>query len=101
KVVDRYASNDKEWIRKMGGHAIDNLEEAVRSSPGSTIDSRKDFMVHVLVHTMNHRMWKLRDHAWLDEGLAYYYSLKVMETCLTHCLDKKESKYAKNTVEGG
>jgi tetratricopeptide (TPR) repeat protein len=94
KVVDRFVTGDKEWVRTMGGTSLDQFTEVCRSNQGSTVDTRKDFCVHTGIHTMNHRIWKLSEHAWLDEGLAYYYSIKVMETCLTHCVAKKNGDYA-------
>ena len=94
KVIDRFGGADKEWVRTMGGHGLDQMTEVVRTNQGSSVDTRKDFIIHTGIHCLNHRIWKLSERAWLDEGLAYYYSIKVMESCTTHCVAKKEGNYA-------
>jgi len=94
KLIDRFGGPDKEWIRTLAGHSTGGFDEILRSNQGSSVDSRKDFVVHTSIHKLNHVVWKLSEKAWLDEGLAYYYSVKVMESCTTHCVAKKNGDYA-------
>ena len=117
KCVDTYGGADKEFTRQLGGMGVSDMVRIIRGSRqdqkvdkgggkseiqlGSTLESRRDMLVHLTVHTLNRRVWRLSDKAWLDEGLAYYYSLKVLESCLTHCVAQKKSDYAGAKDEGG
>jgi len=101
KMVDRFGGPDKEFARKLAGVSMGNLAHGVRSDQGSTPESRRDMIVHETVHDLNHHVWKLSEHAWLDEGLAYYYTLKVLESCLTHCVAQKKGDYANGNIDEG
>lgn len=118
KCVDTYGGADKEFTRQLGGMAVSDMIRVIRGGKGdvkvdkgggktqttlgSTLESRRDMLVHLTVHTLNNRVWKLGGKAWLDEGLAYYYSLKVLESCTTHCVALKKGDYANgNKDEGG
>lgn len=117
KFVDRYGGNDKEFVRGLTGCGVGELTEGVRSSassekklpdgrieknPGSTPEGRRDQVVHRLIHEMNHFVWRIDGKAWLDEGLAYYYTLKVLESTNTFCVARKKGDYANgNKDEGG
>jgi tetratricopeptide (TPR) repeat protein len=118
KAVDVYGGPEKEFSRQLSGLGVTEMNHIIRGGKadksvdkgggkkeiqyGSSIESRRDQLVHGVVHTLNHRVWKLSDKAWLDEGLAYYYTIKVLETCLTHCLAIKRGDYANsNKDEGG
>jgi hypothetical protein len=51
---------------------------------------------------LNKYVWNVRgSHAWVDEGLAYYYTLKVLETTSTFCVALKKGNYDKPGDEGG
>jgi hypothetical protein len=118
KAVDTYGGPDKEFTRQLGGLGVSDMIRIIRGGKqdqkvdkgggktetmlGSTLESRRDMLVHLAAHTMNHRVWRLGEKAWLDEGLAYYYSLKVLESCTTHCVALKKGDYANgNKDEGG
>lgn len=100
KFVDRFAGNDKEFTRKLAGCHVGN-GMGVRSQQGSTMESRRDMIVHQAVHRLGDRMWRIGDRAWLNEGLAYYYTLKVLESCLTHCVAQKKGDYANGHKDEG
>jgi hypothetical protein len=65
------------------------------------MESRRDMIVHTAIHQLNRIVWRLGERAWLDEGLAYYYTLKVLESCLTHCVALKKGDYANGHVDEG
>ncbi|MCG3134689.1 MAG: hypothetical protein HMLKMBBP_02010 [Planctomycetes bacterium] len=92
KYVDAFASTDKEFTRQLGGTGQGPLRRCVRSKQDSNAVSRTDMIVHTTVHTLNQLVWKVYQHAWVDEGLAYYYTIKVLENTLTHCVAQKETK---------
>lgn len=102
KYIDAFGGSDKEFTRQMGGTSQGPLRRCVRSKAGSTALSRTDMIVHTTVHTMNQTVWKVGQHAWVDEGLAYYYSIKVLENTLTHCVSQREEKvYGGGTKKEG
>jgi hypothetical protein len=100
KTIDRFAS-DKEFTRQLGGCNLGVNAEAIRTNQGSTMEARRDMIVHNSCHFMNHAVWRLSEHAWLDEGLAYYYTMKVLESCSTHCVAEKKGDYANGHVDEG
>jgi tetratricopeptide (TPR) repeat protein len=114
KFVDKFGGEQKEFVRAMSGLGVGNLAEGIRGSAptkqkgdmkeipaGSSIEGRRDQLCHRLTHEMNEHVWRLSDKAWLNEGLAYYYTLKVLESCSTHCVALKKGDYANNRDEGG
>lgn len=101
RFVDAYAA-DKEFTRPLSGTGDGNLMHGIRAGPGSTPAGRKDHAVHTTVHMLNKFVWRIRGtHAWVDEGLAYYYSLKVLDSTATHCVSLKKGSYEKPGDEGG
>jgi tetratricopeptide (TPR) repeat protein len=118
KLVDGHGGPDKEFTRQLTGLGMTDMAKAIRGGRpdkavdkgggkkevtyGSTLEGRRDQLVHGVVHTLNNRVWKLGGKAWLDEGLTYYYTVKVLETCSTHCVALKKGDYANgNKDEGG
>jgi len=101
KFVDAYGGADKEFTRQMSGTGDGNLLHGIASKAGSTPAGRKDHIVHQAVHKLNRFVWSVNRHAWIDEGLAYYYTLKVLETTATHCVSLKKGNYEKPGDEGG
>jgi len=102
KFVDTYGGEDKEFTRKMSGTGDGRLMQGIRNSQGSNVPTRKDHVVHRAVHMLNLFVFRLPgQHAWADEGLAYYYTLKVLESTSTFCVALKKGNYAKPGNEGG
>jgi hypothetical protein len=101
--VDRYGGEDKEFTRQCSGTGDGMLLRGIRSGAGSTPMQRKDQIVHGSVHMLNRYVWGLESsrHAWADEGLCYYYSLKVLDSVATFCVALKKGNYAKPGNEGG
>lgn len=102
KFVDAHGGEDREFTRQMSGTGDGMLLHGIRTSAGSSPAQRKDHIVHQSVHMLNRYVWNLRGaHAWADEGLAYYYTLKVLESLSTYCVALKKGNYAKPGNEGG
>ncbi len=102
----------KKWVDAFGGgeFALKNsgfgshvgLQYGKKLGAGSDQVLRKDGAVHTLVHMLNLKVLNIQGGAWINEGLAYYYSVKVQETCRTHCVGiKKDARYGKETASGG
>jgi len=117
KFVETYGGNEKEFIHQLSSCGVGELSRGIRGGVkdkdvkkdgnktehqiGSSAEARRDQVVHSTVHELNHRVWKLANHAWLDEGLTYYYSLKTLESCLTHCVAIKRGDYANGHQDEG
>lgn len=103
KWVDNVGGANKEFTRKLGGTGnIQALFFGHRMKESSTALLRKDSVLHQTVHMLNHHVFRVQGRAWINEGLAYYYSLKVQETVLTYCVAlRTKSKYGKKKIEGG
>ena len=115
KFIDRFGGNDKEFTRQLSGCGVGDLTDGIRSGsperkgpdgktvhdPGGTPEGRRDHIVHRITHELNRFVWRLGDKAWLDEGLAYYYTLKVLETTSTFCVARKKGDYANGNKDIG
>ncbi len=100
--VDTYASNDPEFTRKMSGTSNSSgLHAGKRNKKGHGPTTRKDGVVHTTIHFLNHFVFRTDQFAWLNEGLSYYYTVKVQESTLTHCVAKKAAKYGGQKAMGG
>jgi len=116
-LIDRFGGPDKEFTRQLTGCGVGELTRGIRGARpdskvdkgggkteityGSSAESRRDQLVHGLIHQMNAKVWHLSERAWLDEGLTYYYTLKALETCLTHCVALKKGDYANGHQDEG
>lgn len=104
KWVDGFSeAADKEWTK--GSNTYKNYTSLrigiLRVETAEHVDTR-DPMLHQAAHLMNHFVWKCARIAWIDEGLAYYYTVKLQETTRTSCLAKgTEGGYAEQGVIGG
>lgn len=108
KWVDKVseAPADKiQWTKE--GSVYPNLVKyfvgVLRVETAEHVDTR-DPLLHRAVHQLNWRVWGITQReAWLDEGLAYYYTVKVQETTRTHCVQKatERGEYGAETQIGG
>lgn len=103
KWVDQFSNaKDKQWLkesntyRDLAGFRAGTL----RVETAEHVDTR-DPLLHHAAHFLNWYVWKCTRTAWLDEGLAYYYTVKVQETTRTHCVAKDEKAYAQDPTVGG
>lgn len=103
KWVDQFSNaKDKKWLkesntyRDLAGFRAGTL----RVETAEHVDTR-DPLLHHAAHFLNWYVWKTTKYAWLDEGLAYYYTVKVQETTRTHCVAKEDASYAKGPAVGG
>lgn len=102
KYVDRYSGGD-EFTRKMGGTSnYDALVYGNRNREGHGIAIKRDSCVYNTIKMLNRKVFGLKHGAWIDEGLAYYYTVKVLGTNMTHAVAKKTNeRYGKTETEGG
>ncbi len=97
---DTYGNS--ELTRKLSGTSNhDAAHFGIRMKEQSNPVSRKDMSVHVAVHLLNYKVFRMRGGAWINEGLSYFYTVKLQETCLTHCVAIKKGNYANPGDEGG
>ena len=90
RYVDLFGGGDarqKEFTKQCSGSRGDpNLFgvqwEGEEGSHASTVDG----LVHKTTHMLVYHYWKLTDQAWLHEGFAYYYTVKVLESTHQHCV---------------
>lgn len=100
KWCDAFGGDD--FTRKCGGTGdTGGLVYGHRMQESSTPILRKDSALHQAIHMLNLKVFNMQGGAWINEGLAYYYSVKVQETCLTHCVALKKGQYANQGQEGG
>jgi tetratricopeptide (TPR) repeat protein len=88
KYVDTFGTGSeqqKEFTKKCQGSAGDPNLFAARYGEDGNIASTIDGMVHRTAHFMVHHYWNI-DHAWLKEGFAYYYTVKILESTHSHCV---------------
>ncbi len=104
RFVDAYSNSaDKEWTKgSTTSRSYNFLRGGVkRVETAENIDTR-DPLLHHAAHFLAQAIWKSRRHPWLDEGLAYYYTVRIQGTTRTSCLDKNVTGYGNNQdVVGG
>jgi hypothetical protein len=68
---------------------------------GSASATFEDNAVHATSHVLNDVIYALYKHPWLDEGMAYYTTLRVRGTTASWCVAEDDSRYAQpnETVE--
>jgi tetratricopeptide (TPR) repeat protein len=104
KWVDQFSNSaDPQWTKESTtSRSYYLLRGGVkRVETAEHIDTR-DPLLHHAAHFIGQAVWKSRHHAWLDEGLAYYYTVRIQDTTRTSCLDKNVTGYGNNQeVIGG
>ena len=93
---------DKTWAKESNtSRDLTNLVSGtMRVETAEHVDTR-DPLLHHAAHFLNHVIWRCEWNAWVSEGLAYYYTVKVQETTRTHCVAKQGGGYAEGPVIGG
>lgn len=103
KWVDGFSNApDKQWTKESNVYVDKKALRAgtLRSETADQVDTR-DPLLHHATHMLNHVVWDVSRIAWLDEGLAYYYTVKLQETTRTHCVQKIAGGYDKGEELGG
>lgn len=103
KWVDRRAAyKDPAFLKESNTYRnlTDLRTGTLRVETAEHVDTR-DPLLHHAAHLLGLTVWKSTRHAWLDEGLAYYYVVKVQDTTRTHCVAKEEGGYGKGEPSGG
>jgi tetratricopeptide (TPR) repeat protein len=90
KYVDVHGSSSKrqkEFTKKLqGSTATASLFGVVHEgSEQSSHEGTVDHLVHKVGHFCAYHYWNV-NHAWLLEGFAYYYTVKVLNSSRTHCV---------------
>lgn len=102
--VDEFSNSaDKEWTKgSTTSRSYHLLRGGVkRVETAEHIDTR-DPLLHHAAHFLAQAVWKARPIAWLDEGLSYYYTVRIQDTTRTSCLDKTVTGYGNNQdIVGG
>jgi hypothetical protein len=86
--------HDKAWLKDSNKYLnyTDLASGTLRVETAEHVDTR-DPLLHNAAHLMNQTVWRTKKYAWLDEGLVYYFTVKVQETTRTHCTAKDTSGY--------
>ncbi len=94
--------HDKPWLKDSSKYLnyTDFASGTLRVETAEHVDTR-DPLLHNAAHLLNHLVWRTKNHAWLDEGLVYYFTVKVQETTRTHCTAKDTSGYGNQQKEVG
>lgn len=103
KWVDHCSGfKDKAWLKEANTYRnlTDLRTGTLRVETAEHVDTR-DPLLHHAAHILNLTLWKAPRWAWIDEGLAYYYTVKVQETTRTHCVEKQQTEYAQDKTVGG
>ncbi len=103
KWVDEFSGfHDKPWLKDSNTYRNYTHRRCgiLRVETAEHVDTR-DPLLHHAAHLLAQELWHTKKHAWLDEGLAYYYTVKVQETTRTHCVEKYLGGYAQNEEQGG
>lgn len=101
-VDTRSAYKDTKFLKESNTYRniTDLRTGTLRVETAEHVDTR-DPLLHHAAHLLGWTLWKSTRHAWIDEGLAYYYTVKVQETTRTHCLDVHQGGYGKGETVGG
>lgn len=93
---------DKKWLKESNTYRnlADLRTGTLRVETAEHVDTR-DPLLHHAAHILNYTIWRAQKTAWIDEGLAYYYTVKIQETTRTHCVAKEDGGYAQGPAVGG
>lgn len=103
KWVDQFSNSaDKPWTKENNTYRgyLSWVAGVKRVETAEHIDTRDPLLNHA-AHFLGHHVWRAKRHAWLDEALAYYYTVKVQGTTRTHSVAKKIGEYADQGTIGG
>ncbi|MHC4472695.1 MAG: tetratricopeptide repeat protein [Planctomycetota bacterium] len=77
----------KEFTKKLRGHMNSGSIFGAQheGAENSTHESTVDGLVHKTGHFLAFHYWNI-NRAWLLEGFAYYYTVKVLNSTSTHCV---------------
>ncbi len=77
---------EKEFTKQCKGTRADPQVQGVEyQGDGDGHAGTVDGIVHKVGHFMAYHYWNITQ-AWLAEGFAYYYTMKVLESTHTHCV---------------
>ncbi|MCU0726554.1 MAG: hypothetical protein MUE73_12315 [Planctomycetes bacterium] len=90
KYVDLFSGGsqkDRDFTKQCKGtQNAPGLHGVQYQGEDSDISTTIDGLVHKVTHFLVHHYWNLTSQAWLQEGFAYYYTVKVLESTRTRCV---------------
>jgi tetratricopeptide (TPR) repeat protein len=90
RYVDKFVHGgpkQKELTKKcVGQHNSGNVHAARYLGESDDALSAKDGLVHTTAHFLVFHHFNIQKEAWLQEGFAYYYTIKVLDSTNTHCV---------------
>jgi tetratricopeptide (TPR) repeat protein len=97
--VDRFVHNQKEFTRALSGTTNRQGLTGVTYNKDS-IDLIVDSLVHRSAHFLVTHYLHL-EQPWIQEGFAYYYTVKVLNSTRTHCVAWDPYSNARNDQDWG
>jgi hypothetical protein len=88
RYVDTFmagSEREKEFTKQCHGSNSDASITGAKYGDEGNMATTIDGLVHSTTHFLVHHYWNI-DLAWLKEGFAYYYTVKVLESTRYHCI---------------
>jgi hypothetical protein len=80
------SASQKAFMKKtQGSQSAPGLFGVQYEGDGGSHETTLDGLVHKCTHMLVFHYWHI-DQAWLSEGFAYYYTVKVLNSTRTHCV---------------
>jgi hypothetical protein len=93
--IDNFAGNtNPRWVAlaKESSGLMNPGHHEVKHEPPINQEALEDRIVHGAVHTCLHLHSGGADAAWLEEGLAYFFSDGINGSRLTHCTNLQDTR---------
>ncbi|MEN8150939.1 MAG: hypothetical protein ABFS86_14045 [Planctomycetota bacterium] len=91
RYVDTFgggSAQDKAFTKKLkGSRTTSNLFAAIYEGDDGSMESTIDSLVHHTAHFLILSKWGITQ-PWLEEGFAYYYTVKTLNSTRTHCTSR-------------
>jgi hypothetical protein len=98
--VDRFGGRDKEFTKKLKGSTNRVGISGAQYQGDGNVDSTVDMLVHRTTHFLVYHELGL-DQCWIQEGFAYYYTVKVLNSTRTHCVARDPYSNVRNDQDWG
>jgi hypothetical protein len=95
--INRLTRGNPGFFRGLTCHwARDRWACCLNNQDGTTDAMRRDRLAHESVHMLNLALWSMADGCWLDDALAYRYTVFVQGTTYAYCLAPHKEDYARS-----
>jgi tetratricopeptide (TPR) repeat protein len=96
KYVDVFGTSDKEFTKTMKGSTNrPGISGAQYQGAEGSVEGTVDMLVHRTAHFLVFHELGLQQ-CWIQEGFAYYYTLKVLNSTNTHCVARDPYSNVRN-----